>query len=59
VFYLATYALQVLGAFTVAAVVSGDGAGRSPLAHWAGLGRRSPWLAAAMTLMLLAMGGIL
>jgi NADH-quinone oxidoreductase subunit N len=57
-FYLATYAVQVLGAFTVAAVVSGDGAGRSPLAHWAGLGRRSPWLAAAMTLLLLAMAGI-
>jgi len=38
--------------------VSGDGAGRSPLAHWAGLGRRAPWLAASMTLMLLAMAGI-
>ncbi len=57
-FYLATYAVQVLGAFTVAAVVSGDGAGRSPLEHWAGLGRRAPGLAAAMTLMMLAMGGI-
>ncbi|MBM3696107.1 MAG: NADH-quinone oxidoreductase subunit N [Actinobacteria bacterium] len=57
-FYLATYAVQVLGAFTVAAAVSGDGAGRSPLRHWAGLGRRSPWLAATMTLLLLAMGGI-
>jgi len=57
-FYLATYAVQVLGAFTVAAAVSGDRAGRSPLAHWAGLGRRAPWLAAAMTLMLLAMAGI-
>jgi len=57
-FYLATYALQVLGAFTVAAVVSGDRAGRSPLAHYAGLGRRSPWLAAVMSLMLLAMAGI-
>jgi NADH-quinone oxidoreductase subunit N len=39
-------------------VVSGDGAGRSPLAHWAGLGRRVPWLAAVMTLLLLAMAGI-
>jgi NADH-quinone oxidoreductase subunit N len=57
-FYLVTYAVQVLGAFTVAAVVSGDRAGRSPLAHWAGLGRRAPWLAAAMTLLLLAMAGI-
>jgi NADH-quinone oxidoreductase subunit N len=57
-FYLATYSVQVLGAFTVAAVVSGDGAGRSPLAHWAGLGRRAPWLAASMTFLLLAMAGI-
>ncbi|MFH1331602.1 MAG: NADH-quinone oxidoreductase subunit N [Actinomycetota bacterium] len=57
-FYLATYAVQVLGSFTVAAVVSGDGAGRSPMSHWAGLGRRAPWLAAAMSLMLLAMAGI-
>jgi NADH-quinone oxidoreductase subunit N len=57
-FYLATYAVQVLGAFTVAAVVSGDTAGRSPLDHYAGLGRRSPWLAGTMTLMLLAMAGI-
>jgi NADH-quinone oxidoreductase subunit N len=57
-FYVATYAVQVVGAFTVAAVVSGDTRGRSPLAHYAGLGRRSPWLAAAMSLMLLAMAGI-
>jgi len=57
-FYVATYAVQVVGAFTVAAVVSGDGQGRSPLSHYAGLGRRSPWLAAVMSLMLLAMAGI-
>lgn len=57
-FYVATYAAQVIGAFTVAAVVSGDSRGRSPLAHYAGLGRRSPWLAASMTLLLLAMAGI-
>lgn len=57
-FYVATYAVQVVGAFTVAAAVSGEGQGRSPLAHYAGLGRRAPWLAAAMSLMLLAMAGI-
>ncbi len=57
-FYVATYAVQVIGAFTVASVVSGDAQGRSPMAHYAGLGRRSPWLAAVMTFMLLAMAGI-
>jgi NADH-quinone oxidoreductase subunit N len=57
-FYLITYAVQVLGAFTVAAGVSGERAGRSPLAHWAGLGRRAPWLAATMATLLLAMAGI-
>ena len=57
-FYVATYAVQVMGAFTVASVVSGDAQGRSPMAHYAGLGRRSPWLAAAMTFLLLAMAGI-
>jgi NADH-quinone oxidoreductase subunit N len=57
-FYVATYAVQVVGAFTVAAAVSGDARGRSPLAHYAGLGHRAPWLAGVMSLMLLAMAGI-
>ncbi len=57
-FYLATYAVQVIGAFTVASLISGPEAGRSPLADYAGLGRRAPWLAATMTLMMLAMAGI-
>jgi NADH-quinone oxidoreductase subunit N len=57
-FYVATYAVQVIGAFTVASLISGPTAGRSPLADYAGLGKRSPWLAATMTLMMLAMAGI-
>lgn len=57
-FYVATYAVQLLGAFAVAAVVSGAGQGRSPLSDYTGLGRRSPFLAATMTLLLLAMAGI-
>ncbi len=57
-FYVATYAIQVMGAFTVVAVVAGDAEGRAPLDRFNGLGRRSPWLAAAMTFMLLAMAGI-
>jgi NADH-quinone oxidoreductase subunit N len=57
-FYVATYSVQVVAAFTVAAVISGDTGGRSPLADYAGLGRRAPWLAATLGLMMLAMAGI-
>jgi len=57
-FYVATYALQVVGAFAVAAVVSGALTGKSPLSDFAGLADRSPLLAAAMGLFMLAMAGI-
>jgi NADH-quinone oxidoreductase subunit N len=57
-FYVATYALTLVGAFAVAAVVSGSRSGRSPLRDWAGLSSRSPWLAWAMLIILLGMGGI-
>jgi NADH-quinone oxidoreductase subunit N len=57
-FYVATYAVQVLAAFAVASVVSGPATGRSPLTDYAGLSARSPFLAAMLALMMLAMGGI-
>ena len=57
-FYVATYALQVVGAFAIAAVVSGSLTGRSPLSDFSGLGGRSPMLAATMALFMLAMAGI-
>lgn len=57
-FYVATYSFQVLGAFAIAAVVSGALTGRSPLSDYAGLAARSPMLAASMALFMLAMGGI-
>jgi NADH-quinone oxidoreductase subunit N len=57
-FYLAVYAIQLVGAFAVVAVVSGpDGAG-SGIDEYRGLVRRSPLLAGAFTLLLLAMGGL-
>jgi NADH-quinone oxidoreductase subunit N len=57
-FYLAIYAIQLVGAFAVVAVVSGpDGAGSS-LEEYRGLGRRSPLLAGAFTILLLGMGGL-
>ena len=57
-FYVATYAVQVIGAFAIAAVVSGAMTGKSPLSDYAGLAVRSPMLAAVMALFMLAMGGI-
>lgn len=57
-FYVATYAIQVLAAFAVASVVSGPAGGKSPLTDYAGLATRSPFLAASLGLMMLAMGGI-
>ena len=57
-FYVATYALTLLGMFAVAAVVSGPRSGSSPMSDWAGLASRSRWLAWATLIMLLALGGI-
>ena len=57
-FYLTTYALTLIGAFTVASIVAGPRNGRSPLPEWAGLSSRAPWLAWSMLIMLLAMSGI-
>jgi NADH-quinone oxidoreductase subunit N len=57
-FYLAIYAIQLVGAFAVVSVVSGpDGAG-SRIDEYRGLGRRSPLLAGAFTVILLGMGGL-
>ena len=57
-FYVGTYAVQVVGAFAVVALVSGAAAGRSPLEDYRGLGVRAPLPAAVLALMMLAMGGI-
>lgn len=57
-FYVATYALQVVGAFAVIGAVSGVRSGKSALTEFAGLGSRSPFLAASLALFMLAMGGI-
>lgn len=57
-FYLAIYAIQLIGAFAVVAVVGGpDGAGSS-IDEYRGLGRRSPLVAGAFTVILLGMGGL-
>jgi NADH-quinone oxidoreductase subunit N len=57
-YYLSAYALMNLGAFAVAAAISGDGEEGANLANYRGLARRRPWLAAAMTVFLLALAGL-
>ena len=60
-FYLAAYAFMTVGAFAVAAAVGrGDSRGESgyDLSSWAGLARRSPGLAVAMSVFLFSLAGI-
>ncbi len=58
IYYLAAYALMNLGAFAVAAAISGDEEEGADIASYRGLGYRRPWLAAAMTIFLLALAGL-
>jgi NADH-quinone oxidoreductase subunit N len=56
-FYLLTYALTSLGAFGVTALVATRDRTNDDLADYAGLSRRQPMLALAMTVFLLSLGG--
>ena len=56
-FYVITYALTVLGAFGVVAVVE-EATGSDALANFAGLGRRAPGLSLCLLIFLLSLGGI-
>ena len=58
IYYLTAYALMNLGAFAVAAAISGTREEGSDLGSYRGLARRRPWLAAAMTIFLLALAGL-
>jgi len=58
VYYLGAYGMATLGAFGVVLMVR-NGAGEvADISAWAGLGRRHPWMAAAMTLFLCSLAGI-
>ena len=57
-FYLMVYAVQLVGAFGVVAVVAGATKGPAPIASFGGLGRRQPMLALSFTVLLLGMGGL-
>ncbi len=57
-YYLAAYTFMNLGAFAVAASISGDAEEGSRLSNYRGLAHRRPWLAAAMAVFLLALAGL-
>jgi NADH-quinone oxidoreductase subunit N len=57
-FYLVAYASMIVGAFGVVMLVSVRGEERTALTSYAGLARRSPALAALLTLFLLSLAGL-
>ncbi len=68
-FYMAAYGIATIGAFAVVQLIRETSIGSdgkdvvvlgeaTHLSQWAGLGRRSPWLAAAFALFLLSFAGV-
>jgi NADH-quinone oxidoreductase subunit N len=57
-FYLLSYALVKLGAFTIVSQIGGAGEKHLALDDYAGLGRRQPVVAAALSLFLLSLLGL-
>ncbi|MFS8521638.1 MAG: NADH-quinone oxidoreductase subunit NuoN [Micromonosporaceae bacterium] len=58
-FYLLAYGFTVIAAFAIVSLVRDPAGGEANhLSRWAGLGRRSPLVAGAFTLVLLALAGI-
>jgi NADH-quinone oxidoreductase subunit N len=56
--YMAAYGFATLGAFGIVTMVRGAAGERNDLAAWAGLGKKHPWIGAAMTLFMLSFAGI-
>lgn len=57
-FYLFTYTFMVIGTFAVVSVLQGRGEARNDLGAMRGLAARSPWLAAALLVLLLGQAGV-
>ncbi|MEU4596201.1 NADH-quinone oxidoreductase subunit NuoN [Nocardia sp. NPDC023988] len=58
-FYLLAYGLGTVGAFAVVSLVrDGSGDEATAMSQWAGLGKRSPWLASVFALLLLSFAGL-
>ncbi len=56
--YMAAYGFATLGAFGIVMMVRGAAGERNDLAAWQGLGKKHPWIGAAMTLFMLSFAGI-
>ncbi len=57
-FYLGVYAFLALGSFAVVTILGTDAGGRQSLDSYDGLAKRSPMLAAAFAVLLLAQAGV-
>lgn len=57
-FYLFAYGFMTIPAFAIIALVRSSGTEASQVGQWSGLARRSPWVAAGFTFLMLAFAGI-
>ncbi|NRQ49575.1 NADH-quinone oxidoreductase subunit NuoN [Aeromicrobium stalagmiti] len=57
-FYLTVYGISSIGAFAIVTLVRDSGGETTHLSKWAGLGKKSPWLAGAFALFMLSFAGI-
>ena len=57
-FYLIAYAFTTIGAFAIVSMVRDSSGEATHLSSWAGLGKKSPLVAGAFALFLLAFAGI-
>jgi NADH-quinone oxidoreductase subunit N len=58
IFYLFAYGVATVGAFAIVSLVSDSSGEVSDLNRWAGLGKRSPWIATSFAFLLLTFAGI-
>lgn len=58
IFYLFAYGIATVGAFAIVTLVRDSAGEVSDLNRWAGLGKRSPWVATIFAFFLLAFAGI-
>ncbi len=57
-FYLLTYGFTTIASFAVVTLVRDSSGEATHLAQWAGLGRKSPWVAGVFAFLLFALAGI-
>src|SRR5277367_6215032 len=57
-FYIVSYALVKIGAFTIVSQIGGAGEKHLSIDDYAGLGQRQPWVAATLSLFLLSLLGL-